>query len=128
MIRRVQSLLSVLLVASATMLGGCVADAGSDNPSDNSVDALTDPGSEPAASEDASEPASSVTPEAPTVDARTVAVHDRSGWGSGDPQPIPWHETKTSGVGNDDEGTESGNVDPDRAPVPPSVTGPGDHR
>lgn len=120
MIRRIQSLLSILVVASASMLGGCAVSTAPDGEAAGSaVDALVDldaDGTPDAEEETADEPAPP-SHVAPRLDvARGNPVRDQQDWATTEPQPVPWHETKNSATGANDD-------DDDGNPLWPSVGG-----
>ena len=103
------SLLSVLLLAGAALLGGCAPDATSSPEEGSTIDALIDPGN---AAEDASDIISNErapgVPLLPANGARLAPTEDSRTWGAGEPHPIPWHETSASpGSTSDDPTSDS---------------------
>lgn len=112
MICRVQSLLSILAVASAATLGGCAVGTVPDDESSQSVvDALIDRDADGTAEPEAeaeTEPSAQVLP--PDLAERGTPSRYTRDWVSTEPQPVPWRETSASSASADDD---------ESSPLPP---------
>lgn len=126
MIRRVQSLLSILVVASATMLGGCVVDATSDDPPSEALDELIEHNADGTPSiQEPAQQGSATQLEAPKLLSRGAPAGATKDWASGESRPIPWHQSSTSAAGN---GAATADEDGDSPPVFPPIKAPGGGR
>ncbi len=126
MIRRVQSLLSILVVASATMFGGCVVETTSDDAPSEALDELIDHNADGTPSfQEPAEQGSATQIESPILVTRGAPASASKDWASGESRPIPWHQSSTSAAGT---GTAAADEDGDSPPVSPPVKNPGGGR